>query len=186
MGVVSHVKVDLVEKSKKPLFMVKIFVIICFVNKFIRKHYMTKITIMQVSVIVVTVLMITGCGNFGYIIKTYDSTASRSEFDYQDETYRIFDRKDLCKVMVTPSLGAAALHGAAKGATFGGVNIDNDQTLYQSVATAYLAKDRTTQACKILEGKLLISPQWEFIYLCIDNLKSTLSSNSKPSVTSLP
>lgn len=113
----------------------------------------------------------TGCGNFGYIIKTYDSTATRSEFDYQDETYRIFDRKDLSKVMITPSLGASALHGAARGATFGGVNIDDNQTLFTNVTTAYLAKDRSTQLCKVLEGKLLITPQWEFVYLCTDKPK---------------
>lgn len=117
-------------------------------------------------------LLTTGCGNLGYIIKTYDATTTRSEFDYQDETYRIFDRKDLSKVMITPSLGSSALNGAARGATFGGVNIDDDQTRFTKVATAYLVKDRATQLCKILEGKLLLTPQWEFIYLCADKPKT--------------
>lgn len=85
--------------------------------------------------------------------------------------------------MITPSLGSAALHGAAKGATFGGVNIDNDQDRFHSVATAYLAKDRAAQACKILEGKLLMSPQWEFVYLCVDNLKPVSSTNTQSLTT---
>ena len=105
---------------------------------------------MKKIIIIGAVFLLTGCGNLGYIIKTYDSTTTRSDFDYQDETYRIFDRKDLSKVMITPSLGSSALHGAARGATFGGVNIDDNQTRFTNVATAYLVKDRTTQLCKIL------------------------------------
>lgn len=113
-----------------------------------------------------------GC-SFGYMLENYGAMTPviRSDFDYQGETYRIFDRKDLSKVMITPSLGSAALHGAARGATFGGVNIDDDQTLFAQVASAYLIKDRAAQLCKILEGKLLTTPQWEFVYLCTDKTK---------------
>jgi len=76
-------------------------------------------------------------------------------------------------VQVEPeyALGDAALHGAARGATFGGVNIDDDQLRYTSATSAYLAKDRPSQACKVLDGKLLVTPQWEFVYLCIDKPK---------------
>jgi hypothetical protein len=81
--------------------------------------------------------------------------------------------------MITASLGSAALNGAARGATFGGVNIDDDQPRYTKAAIAYLAKDRESQSCKVLEGKLLVTPQWEFVYLCVDNLKSTSSNNAQ-------
>jgi hypothetical protein len=80
--------------------------------------------------------------------------------------------KILGKVMIIPSLGSSALHGAARGATFGGVNIDDDKSRFTDVAVAYLAKDRVSQTCKIIEGKLLVTPQWEFIYLCVDKLRS--------------
>ena len=117
---------------------------------------------------------LSGCGTMGYMMGTYGATsdAVRSDFDYQDSTYRIFDRKDLSKVMITSSLGDAALHGAARGATFGGVNIDDDQTRFSSATSAYLVKDRPMQSCKVLDGKLLMTPQWEFVYLCADKLKS--------------
>lgn len=116
---------------------------------------------------------LSGCGSFGYMASTYGafSSVERSDFDYQDESYRIFDRKDLSKVMITASLGSALLNGAARGATFGGVNIDDDQSRYTSVASAYLAKDRSAQLCKVLDGKLLVTPQWEFVYLCADKPK---------------
>jgi hypothetical protein len=118
-------------------------------------------------------LLMTGCGTMGYMVSTYGamSDAVWSDFDYQDATYRIFDRKDLSKIMVTASLGDAALHGAARGATFGGVNIDDDQPRYTSATSAYLAKDRPSQVCRVTNGKLLVTPQWEFVYLCTDKPK---------------
>ncbi|HEY8034693.1 MAG TPA: hypothetical protein VIF37_03790 [Methylobacter sp.] len=73
--------------------------------------------------------------------------------------------------MVTASLGDAFLHGAARGATFGGVNIDDDQSRYSGATSAYLAKDRPSQVCKVLDGKLLMTPQWEFVYLCNEKPK---------------
>lgn len=108
----------------------------------------------------------TACGNLGYIIKTYDSTTIRSEFDYQGEEYRIFDRKDLGKVMITPSLGSAASSGFVRGATIGIVNPENDERRYHSVAEKYLTKDRPSEICNVNDGRLLVTPQWEFVYLC--------------------
>jgi hypothetical protein len=78
--------------------------------------------------------------------------------------------KILGKVMIIPSLGSSALHGAARGATFGGVNIDDDKSRFTDVAVAYLAKDRVSQTCKIIEGKLLVTPQWEFIFFALISL----------------
>jgi hypothetical protein len=125
-------------------------------------------------------LMSAGC-TMGYMASTYGalSDAVWTDIDYEGETYRIFDRKDLSKVMITASLSSAALNGAVRGATFGGVNIDDDQPRYTKAATVYLAKDRIAQTCKILEGKLLVSPQWEFAYLCVDNGKPALSTSAQ-------
>lgn len=108
----------------------------------------------------------TACGNLGYILKTYDETTIKSDFDYQGEEYRIFDRKDLNKVMITPSLGSAASSGFVQGATFGIVKPENDERRYHNVAEKYLAKDRPSQLCNVNEGRLLVNPQWEFVYLC--------------------
>jgi len=126
-----------------------------------KKHTLT-------ALLVFVAVTQSACGNLGYIVQTYDSSTIRSDFDYQGDTYRIFDRKDLSKVMITPSLGSSALNGVARGATLFAVNVDDDKTRFTDVAVAYLAKDRTPQICKILEGKLLVTPQWEFVYLCND------------------
>lgn len=113
----------------------------------------------------------TGCGTLGYIVDTYDSRSVKGDFEYQDATYRIFDRKDLSKVMVTPSIGSSMGNGFVRGSTLGAVNLHDDITRFTSVASAYLAKDRANQLCKVIDGKMLISPQWEFIYLCADKPK---------------
>lgn len=141
---------------------------------------MNKSKVALLSLSIVTALIMTGCG-MGYMVSTYGafSDAKWSDIDYDGETYRIFDRKDLSKVMVTASLGSAALNGAARGATFGGVNIDDDQPRYTKATLAYLAKDRSSQSCKVLDGKLLVTPQWEFVYLCVDNSKTVSNTNAQ-------
>lgn len=126
----------------------------------------------KILLIVITSLAISGC-SFGHIIENYGafSPVVRSDFDYQNESYRMFDRKDLSTIMITASLGSAMTNGAVRDATFGGLNPDDDQTRYSNVASAYLAKDRPDKLCKVIEGKLLVTPQWEFVYLCSDKPK---------------
>ena len=115
--------------------------------------------------IILAALILSGCGNMGYVIKTYGSV-DKTELDYEEHTYRIFDRKDIGKVMITPSIGQAMRGGAIKGATFGGLNIQDDKGRFTSVATTYLQKDRPTEICDVKSGEMILDPQWEFVYLC--------------------
>jgi hypothetical protein len=117
-------------------------------------------------IIILAALALSGCGNMGYVMKTYNSV-DNTEFDYGGHTYRIFDRKDLSKVMITPSIGQAIRGGAIKGATFGGLNIQDDKGRFTSVATTYLQKERPAETCEIKSGELILDPQWEFVYLCV-------------------
>jgi hypothetical protein len=121
-----------------------------------------------ITILALVTLTQSACGTMGHIVSTYGafSNVERSEFDYQGETYRMFDRKDLSKVMITPSLGTAAANGFVRGATLYSVNLDNDEARYKSVAVAFLAKERMQEICSVTESKLLITPQWEFVYLC--------------------
>ena len=47
-----------------------------------------------------------GCGTLNYITKTY-SDIRVIDFAGVDDTYRIFDRPDIGRLMITPSFGAA-------------------------------------------------------------------------------
>lgn len=120
---------------------------------------MKKLSMLMIS------LIVTGCGNMGYVIKTY-SDVEKTEFDFEDNTYRVFDRKDISKVMITPSIGQSLRGGAIKGATFGGLNIQDDKGRFTSVATAYLKKERPSELCEVKSGEMILDPQWEFVYLC--------------------
>lgn len=111
-------------------------------------------------------ILMTGCGNLGYVIKTYDQTCIRSDFEFEDRTYRMFDRKDLHKVMITPSIGTAMAHGAATGATFGGVNIDEHNPVYEKATKEYLKKEFPGEQCEVFNGRMVLDPQWEFEYKC--------------------
>ena len=104
----------------------------------------------------------------GHIASTYGgfSDVVRSDFDYQGEEYRMFDRKDLNMLMITPSIGTAIANGAVRGATMYSVNIDNDEQRFHTVADKYFVKDRPSEVCTVNTGKLLVTPQWEFVYLC--------------------
>lgn len=117
------------------------------------------------------VLTQAGCGNMGYVIKTYGDV-EKTEIGHDGYTYRIFDRKDLSKVMITPSIGQALRGGAIKGATFGGINIQDDKGRFTSVANDYLGKENPAKICDVKSGKMILDPQWEFVYLCTDKPKN--------------
>ncbi len=103
----------------------------------------------------------------GYVIKTYGDV-DKTEYDHDGYTYRIFDRKDISKVMITPSIGQSFRSGAIKGATFGGVNIQDDKGRFTGVANGYLTKENATKLCEVKSGVMILDPQWEFVYICND------------------
>ena len=123
------------------------------------KHY-------KKSIVITLLVTLSGCGNLGYVISTYDQTCVRSDFEFEDREYRMFERKDLHKIMITPSLGMSMAHGAAKGATFGGVNIDEHNTVYERATKEYLKKEYPGQQCTTFNGRMVLDPQWEFEYSC--------------------
>jgi hypothetical protein len=73
--------------------------------------------------------------------------------------------------MITPSFGQALRSGAIKGATFGGVNIQDDKGRFASVANDYLSKENPSKLCDVKSGEMILDPQWEFVYLCTDKPK---------------
>lgn len=123
------------------------------------------------KMIVLATLMLSGCGAMLYIDETY-GPVDRTGFKYSDQTYQIYDRKDLGKVMIAPSAGASIKSAFVKGQTFYQVDPEDDQTRYTIVAKAYLEKSRPIQLCNITKSQLLASPQWEFVYLCGDKQES--------------
>jgi hypothetical protein len=61
----------------------------------------------------------------------------------------MFDRKDLSDIMVTPSFGDSLKSGAIKGATFGGLNIQDDKGRFTAITLSYLEKERPNEVCDV-------------------------------------
>lgn len=126
---------------------------------------------MHVLVVIAAALPLCGCGaGVSYIMDEYRGTEVKSfavgsvdDGNYED-TYRIFDKPDKNKLMITPSLGAAAGIGMARGATFGGVNPEAPKPVYERAALAYLTS--TGRKCRALDTYMLVTPQWEVKYDC--------------------
>ncbi len=114
------------------------------------------------SALLVT-LALAGCSGMNYAMENYTGVPI-VPFKFGDDTYRVFDKPRENRLMITPSLGAAANAGAVKGITLGlsgPMTIESD---YRKVTQAYL--DSTGRKCVTGKGKLVVQPQWEFEYRC--------------------
>jgi hypothetical protein len=87
-----------------------------------------------------------------------------TQFKYRDDTYRVFDKPHENRLMITPSIGAAAGAGAVKGLTLGLSGPMTVESEFREVAQAYL--DHNGRHCLISKGSLVVQPQWEFRYKC--------------------
>lgn len=106
-------------------------------------------------------LAITSCGNLNYVRHEY-SGVKVVKHQAPEMTVRIFDKPTDGKLMITPTLGKSAAMGAAAGSTLGIWTPGLDPFPMQQAAQHYL--DSTGRKCTITSGRLLLRPQWEFLY----------------------
>jgi hypothetical protein len=106
---------------------------------------------------------IAGCAGID-AAREYDDVQVTS-FDANGHPWRIFDKPEEGRLMITPSFGRSAGAGLWRGLTFGAVDGSPPKPEFQSAVEAYLASHRPTK-CTVLDGYVLLSPQWEFKYRC--------------------
>lgn len=106
---------------------------------------------------ILAALMMGGCAGVSHIIQTY-SSVSPVDVPTSADNWQVFDRPDLGRIMVNPSLGSALVTGV---------------TLYQGVAPKPMAQEaaesylkNTGRTCTVTDGYIVQSPQWEFKYSC--------------------
>lgn len=120
---------------------------------------------MRIVVAFAAALLLTGCGaGIGYILDEYRGTEVKAFEVEGEDTYRIFDKPDKSKLMITPSIGAAAGAGVASGLTFHAVDTVPPKPVFERAALGYL--ESTGRRCRILDAYLLVRPQWEVKYDC--------------------
>lgn len=110
---------------------------------------------------VASALLLSSCGNLGYIVKEYKGVKV-IHHKAPDMEVRIFDRPDRGHLMITPTVAKAAALGAGTGITLGLWAPGMDPFPMQTAAKHYL--DSTGRKTTITSGKLLVRPQWEFSY----------------------
>ena len=120
------------------------------------------------ALILILPLGLAGCGGLTYAMSNYGST-EKTEFYFEDsgvaDTYRIFDRPEAAKLMITPSLRAAAALGVGRGLTFGAsAGTDIPIPVYRKATIAYLAS--TGRSCEITSFDRVAEPQYEAVYKC--------------------
>lgn len=107
--------------------------------------------------IVPAMLLLSGCAGFNYAINNYDGVPVQS-FTYSEQEFRVFDKPQENRLMITPTVDAAF----AQGATFGGLK--TPETVYQQATLAFL--EATGRDCDLKTFALIVSPQWEAFYEC--------------------
>lgn len=107
-------------------------------------------------------LLIAGCAGMNYVLDNY-SGVSPVEHVMVEDTYRIFDKPSQNRLMITPSLGSSVASGAAIG-LFGASETVGPKPVFSKAVLSYLKS--TGRECKIIDGYVVLSPQWEFKYQC--------------------
>lgn len=108
-------------------------------------------------------LGLAGCSGMGYAIQNYSGVKVEKHVT-SEGVFRIFDKPEEGRLMITESLGAAFRHGWAEGSTLGIANPNWPTEDMQRFAQSWL--DISGRKCKITSGRLIIMPQWEFFYEC--------------------
>jgi hypothetical protein len=117
----------------------------------------------KVAVLFAAVIL-SGCANLNYVMENYNGIEPVNFAVAGADEYRVFDKPDQNRMMISSSLSSAMGQGAAAGLTLGAVDATPAKPLFQRAAEEYLAS--TGRSCTIVDGYLLIKPQWEFKYSC--------------------
>jgi hypothetical protein len=104
-----------------------------------------------------------GCAGLNHAMEYSDVDVVAFESD--GETWRIFDKPNENRLMLTPSIGRALREGVAEGATFGLADPGAPKRQLQGVVESWLAAKHTGK-CEVVDGAMIIDPQWEFKYRC--------------------
>lgn len=112
-------------------------------------------------------LTLGGCASgeaLQYVMREYQGVTVQTHVTPEDQ-YRIFDKPEQSRLMITPSLGKAAAGGLVAGSTLGLVDANASLTKPMTIAAeSYLAS--TGRQCRVIATELLVKPQYEVKYDC--------------------
>lgn len=104
------------------------------------------------------IVALSACGEgVQYAAETYRDVPL-AEFSDTTDTWRIFDRPDLSRMMVTPSVGAALIDGAALNTTA------PSEAQALAAAQGYLAS--AAPECRVISVRVVATTLYEAAYTC--------------------
>lgn len=107
--------------------------------------------------------VLAGCAGAQYAMSNYKGVKVETFKSTTGRTFRIFDKPTENRLMITPTVGGALGHGAAKGLTFGASGA-SPAVIYRDGAAEYLAA--AGRSCTIKDTTLIADPQYEVRYDC--------------------
>lgn len=107
---------------------------------------------------------LSGCAGVNYIVENYSNIEVR-EVTMPDDTYRVFDKPNESRMMVTSSLSSAAGQGLGKGLLLNAIDTTPPGPLFEAAANRYLAETGRPE-CEASSVVLLVQPQFEVKYRC--------------------
>ncbi|MBM1817424.1 hypothetical protein JQW73_21410 [Sulfitobacter pseudonitzschiae] len=120
---------------------------------------------MKILAVLTAACVISGCtGETEFYTKDY-STVLPQEIQHNGRMWRIFDKPQEGRLMISPSARAAAGAGIATGLTLGLIPSPNDKaSTFKPAVDAYLSQK--SENCGVTFSRLLIKPYYEFSYSC--------------------
>lgn len=116
------------------------------------------------NLMVLAVLGVSACGGLNYAMTNY-SGVETVHFANNGKTYRVFDKPEEGRLMITPTIADAAAAGAIQGATLGiSGNPLGPQGEFRIAADAFVKSKN--KSCTVTDGALVVSTQYEFFYTC--------------------
>lgn len=121
----------------------------------------------QIFAPLIVALPLCGCAGgqaMQYAMSEYGGVPVQTHATAEDN-YRIFDKPESGKLMITPSMAKAAAGGLVAGSTLGLADANEALTRPMTVAAqSYLAS--TGRQCRITATELIVKPQYEVKYDC--------------------
>ncbi|NOT40574.1 MAG: hypothetical protein HOP13_08785 [Alphaproteobacteria bacterium] len=110
-----------------------------------------------------SLLMLTACSAPQHIGDDYRDTP-RTNFAFESNAYRIFDKPNAGKLVITPSVANAMSDSLIRNVTFGAYGNAAPQSSIEAAVAAYLASNG--RECTTGSATLVRKPQWEVAYTC--------------------
>lgn len=113
-------------------------------------------------VILALAVLTAGCAGIQYANQYRGIEVER--FSWDGQTWRIFDKPDEGRLMITPTLLRSARQGFVGGLFFGAFDTDIPKPRYEAATIGWLLE--SGRECTVTDGYEVVSPQWEFTYTC--------------------